>query len=71
VTATDADEGQNGHVKYSFHRISERASELFDLESKTGEITLKEYLDFEETSSLELEVQARDGGELFDAAKVT
>ncbi|NXB59951.1 PCDG9 protein, partial [Struthidea cinerea] len=69
--ATDADEGQNGHVKYSFHRISERASELFHLESKTGEITLKEYLDFEEISSLELQVQARDGGELFDVAKVT
>ncbi|NXI88272.1 PCDGA protein, partial [Rhipidura dahli] len=71
VTATDADEGQNGHVKYSFHRISESASELFHLESKTGQITLKENLDFEEMSSLEMEVQARDGGELFDAAKVT
>ncbi|NXL76040.1 PCDGA protein, partial [Leptocoma aspasia] len=71
VTATDTDEGLNGHVKYSFHRISERASKLFQLESKTGEITLKENLDFEEISSLEMEVQARDGGELFDAAKVT
>ncbi|NXY14291.1 PCDG7 protein, partial [Atrichornis clamosus] len=71
VTATDADEGQNGHVKYNFHRISERASELFHLESKTGKITLKEYLDFEEITTHELEVQARDGGELFDIAKVT
>ncbi|NXA91947.1 PCDG1 protein, partial [Melanocharis versteri] len=71
VTATDADEGLYGHVKYSFHRISERASELFHLESKIGEITLKDNLDFEEISSLELEVQARDGGELFDVAKIT
>ncbi|NWV24947.1 PCDGA protein, partial [Origma solitaria] len=71
VTASDADDGQNGQVRYSFHRISEKASELFHLESKTGKITLKEYLDFEETSSLELEVQAQDGGELFDTAKVT
>nr|XP_032606785.2 protocadherin gamma-A5-like [Taeniopygia guttata] len=71
VTATDDDEGPNGHVKYSFHRISEKASELFDLKSNTGEITLKENLDFEEISSLEMEVQAQDGGELFDAAKVT
>ncbi|NXX29259.1 PCDG1 protein, partial [Nicator chloris] len=70
VTATDADEGPSGHVKYSFHRISERASELFHLETRTGEITLKEKLDFEEISSFEIEVQARDGGGLFDAAKV-
>ncbi|XP_053847325.1 protocadherin gamma-A8-like isoform X8 [Vidua macroura] len=71
VTATDADEGPNGHLKYSFHRISERASELFHLESKTGKITLKKNLDFEDISSFEMEVQARDDGALFDSAKVT
>ncbi|XP_063269933.1 protocadherin gamma-A2-like [Prinia subflava] len=70
VTATDADEGQNGHVKYRFHKISDRASELFYLGSETGEITVKDDLDFEEISSHELEVQARDGGELSDTAKV-
>ncbi|NXC33447.1 PCDG2 protein, partial [Campylorhamphus procurvoides] len=70
VTATDADEGLNGQVKYSFHRISNRASELLHLDSETGEITLKDNLDFEEISSHELEVQARDGGELSDRAKV-
>ncbi|XP_063024561.1 protocadherin gamma-A10-like isoform X12 [Melospiza melodia melodia] len=71
VMATDADEGLYGDVKYSFHRIPERASKLFHLESNTGEIILKENLDFEEISSFEIEVQARDGGALFDAAKVT
>ncbi|NXO64264.1 PCDG1 protein, partial [Phainopepla nitens] len=70
VTATDADEGQNGHVKYSFHKISDRASELFYLDSETGEITVKDNLDFEEISSHELEVQAHDGGELSDTTKV-
>ncbi|NXT59413.1 PCDG1 protein, partial [Pluvianellus socialis] len=69
-TATDADEGPNGHVKYSFHKISDRASKLFDLDSGTGEISLKDDLDFEEMSLHELEVQAHDGGELFDTAKV-
>ncbi|NWW07816.1 PCDGH protein, partial [Oreocharis arfaki] len=48
----------------------DQPSELVHLESKTGGITLKEALDFEKISSLELEVQARDGGELFDMAKV-
>ncbi|XP_041280359.1 protocadherin gamma-B7-like, partial [Onychostruthus taczanowskii] len=70
VTATDADEGLNGQVKYSFHKISDRASELFNLHSETGEITVKDDLDFEEISSHELEVQAHDGGELSDTAKV-
>ncbi|KAM9266184.1 LOW QUALITY PROTEIN: uncharacterized protein FYN16_006672 [Cariama cristata] len=71
VTASDQDEGLNGHVKYSFHKISDRASELFHLDSETGEITVKDVLDFEEISAHELEVQARDGGELFDTAKMT
>ncbi|XP_063024552.1 protocadherin gamma-A10-like isoform X4 [Melospiza melodia melodia] len=70
VTATDADEGLNGQVKYSFHKISDRASELFNLDSEKGEITVKNALDFEEISSHELEVQTHDGGELFDTAKV-
>ncbi|NXS82233.1 PCDGA protein, partial [Erpornis zantholeuca] len=71
VTATDADEGLNGHVKYNFHSISDRASELFSLDSETGEITLKDNLDFEEMSLHELEVQAHDGGELSDETKVS
>ncbi|XP_064527558.1 protocadherin gamma-A10-like [Pseudopipra pipra] len=70
VTATDPDEGLNGQVKYSFQRISHSASELFHLDSETGEIAVKNGLDFEEISSHELEVQAGDGGELSDTAKV-
>ncbi|XP_054024587.1 protocadherin gamma-A12-like [Dryobates pubescens] len=70
VTATDADEGMNGHVKYSLKKITEKASKIFQLDSETGVIILVRPLDFEEGDSYELEVQARDGGELFDTAKV-
>ncbi|NXO03970.1 PCDG7 protein, partial [Rhinopomastus cyanomelas] len=70
VTATDADEGINGHVKYSFHKISDQASETFHLDSETGELSLKAYLDYEEISAYELEMQAHDGGGLLDTAKV-
>ncbi|XP_064528396.1 protocadherin gamma-A10-like [Pseudopipra pipra] len=70
VTATDADEGLNGHVKYSFHKITDRESELFHLDSETGEITLKRDLDFEEISSHQLQVLARDDGGLSDTSKV-
>ncbi|XP_030921357.1 protocadherin gamma-A2 [Geospiza fortis] len=71
VTATDADEGLYGHVKYSLKKVSDMASNIFHLDSESGAITLLQSLDFEEGDSYELEVQARDGGGLFDTAKVT
>ncbi|NWZ88785.1 PCDGB protein, partial [Poecile atricapillus] len=70
VTATDADEGLNGEVKYSFKKITEIASNIFTLDSQTGAITLLQSLDYEEGDSYQLEVQARDGGGLFDTAKI-
>ncbi|XP_064244267.1 protocadherin gamma-A6-like isoform X6 [Passer domesticus] len=71
VTASDADEGPNGHVKYSFKKITDKASKIYDLDSESGDITLLRSLDFEEGNSYELEVQAQDGVGLFDTAKVT
>ncbi|NWZ17501.1 PCDG7 protein, partial [Agelaius phoeniceus] len=71
VTATDTDEGLNGHVKYSLKKVSDMASEIFRLDYETGEILLLRSLDFEEGNSYELEVQAYDGGGLFDTTKVT
>ncbi|XP_068062402.1 protocadherin gamma-A6-like [Anomalospiza imberbis] len=70
VTATDNDEGLYGRVKYTLKKITERASKIFHLDSETGAITLLRSLDFEEGDSYDLEVQARDGGQLFDTAKV-
>ncbi|XP_040460715.1 protocadherin gamma-A2-like [Falco naumanni] len=70
VTATDTDEGLNGHVKYSYQTASLKSSKIFDLNSETGAVTVVRSLDFEEAESYELEVQARDGGGLSDTAKV-
>ncbi|XP_027765059.1 protocadherin gamma-A9-like [Empidonax traillii] len=70
VTAADADEGLNGHVKYSLKTITEKALQIFQLNAETGEITLLRSLDFEEGDDYKLEVQARDGGSLSDIAKV-
>ncbi|XP_059681580.1 protocadherin gamma-A10-like [Gavia stellata] len=70
VAAADADEGLNGDVKYSLKKITEKTSQIFQLDSATGAITLVRSLDFEEGDSYELEVQARDGGGLSDTAKV-
>ncbi|XP_072728573.1 protocadherin gamma-A2-like [Ciconia boyciana] len=70
VTATDADEGLNGHVKYSLKKITEKASKIFQLDVEAGAISLVRIRDFEEGDSYEVEVQARDGGGLSDTAKV-
>ncbi|NXE02956.1 PCDGA protein, partial [Chaetorhynchus papuensis] len=70
VTATDADEGLNGKIKYSFKKITDKASQTFQLDGDTGAITLWRSLDFEEGDSYELELQAHDGGALSDTTKV-
>uniref|UniRef100_A0A8C9N392 Cadherin domain-containing protein n=1 Tax=Serinus canaria TaxID=9135 RepID=A0A8C9N392_SERCA len=70
VTASDSDEGPNGHVKYLLKKITERASQIFQLDAEIGAVTLLRSLDFEEGDSYELDVQARDGGGLSDTAKV-
>ncbi|NXB33908.1 PCDG7 protein, partial [Eulacestoma nigropectus] len=70
VTASDADEGLNGHVKYSLKAVTEKASSIFHLDAESGAITLVRSLDFEESDYYEMEVQARDGGGLYNIAKV-
>ncbi|NXI11831.1 PCDGA protein, partial [Irena cyanogastra] len=71
VTATDADDGLYGLVKYSMKKETDMESDIFHLDSDTGAIKLSKSLDFEEVDSYELEVQAHDSGALFDTAKVT
>nr|XP_027324124.2 protocadherin gamma-A5-like [Anas platyrhynchos] len=71
LTATDADEGLNGDVKYSFKEFSTKASKMFYLDPETGSIRLLRSLDFEEGDSYDLQVQARDGGGLSDTAAVS
>ncbi|NWQ72341.1 PCDG9 protein, partial [Neopipo cinnamomea] len=70
VTATDADEGLNGHVKYSLKKVTDMASNIFHLDSETGAITVVQSLDFEEGDTYELEVQARDSGGISEMTKV-
>ncbi|XP_069061408.1 protocadherin-17 isoform X2 [Pleurodeles waltl] len=63
LNATDADEGANGEVVYSFSgSTAERVRELFAIDPRTGIITLRAPLDYEESPLLEMDVQARDQG---------
>ncbi|XP_012815153.2 protocadherin gamma-B5 isoform X5 [Xenopus tropicalis] len=70
LNATDADEGVNGHIVYSFSHISKIAQQTFTIDSHTGEIRTKGTLDFEITKAYEIIVEARDGGGLFSHTKV-
>ncbi|XP_072120755.1 protocadherin Fat 4-like [Mobula birostris] len=63
LNATDPDDGVNGEIMYSFSsHISATARKLFDVNPKTGDITLKGQLDYEESSAIEINIQAMDKG---------
>ncbi|CAM5133741.1 unnamed protein product [Eretmochelys imbricata] len=70
VRATDNDEGSYAQISYVFSHIPEKARQKFSLDPETGEITLKEPLDFEETRDYTLVVEAKDGGGLVTHCKV-
>uniref|UniRef100_A0A3Q1CP51 Cadherin domain-containing protein n=1 Tax=Amphiprion ocellaris TaxID=80972 RepID=A0A3Q1CP51_AMPOC len=70
VGATDADEGVNGDVTYQFGHVSEDDVNVFSIDHKTGEIRVTGEIDFEEMSSFEMLVQAKDGLGLTSYAKV-
>ncbi|XP_054424259.1 protocadherin gamma-A11 isoform X3 [Pteronotus mesoamericanus] len=70
VNATDPDEGINGEVVYSFRNVESKVSEVFQLDPRTGEVSIEGPLDFEKYKSYEMEIQGQDGGGLSTTAKM-
>ncbi|CAH7008877.1 Pcdhb16 [Phodopus roborovskii] len=62
VSATDKDIGVNGQISYSLFQASDDISKTFSIHPLTGEVRLKEQLDFEKTQSYEVNIEARDAG---------
>ncbi|KAM9103941.1 protocadherin gamma-B1-like [Megaptera novaeangliae] len=62
VIATDQDEGINAEITYAFLSAPTSTSLLFILYPNTGDITTNGTLDFEETSTYMLSIEAKDGG---------
>ncbi|XP_052342975.1 protocadherin gamma-A11-like [Oncorhynchus keta] len=60
VSATDADDGANGEVTYNFDHVSDEYVHLFSLDHKTGEVRIIGKVDYEEASSYELQIRAKD-----------
>ncbi|XP_074866169.1 protocadherin gamma-A4-like [Carettochelys insculpta] len=70
VNATDADEAGNSEVTYSLRKVKDKASGLFRVDSKTGEVSTAGQLDHEEAALYEMEVQAKDAGDLSARSRV-
>ncbi|KAG9335346.1 hypothetical protein JZ751_005348 [Albula glossodonta] len=63
VNASDLDDGANGDVTYAFgDKFRSHSSELFDLDTKSGEIKVKGLVDFEDEQMYEINIQASDKG---------
>ncbi|XP_046715389.1 protocadherin gamma-A11-like isoform X6 [Silurus meridionalis] len=71
VSATDKDKGSYGEVTYSFSQSTGKENiNLFSIDSDTGEIHLKGFLDFEKSKQYEIDVEAIDSGGLINTSKV-
>ncbi|XP_029402619.1 protocadherin alpha-3 isoform X9 [Mus pahari] len=63
VDASDLDEGVNKDIVYSFHQdMSPEILSKFHLDPISGYITAKGNIDFEETKSFEIQIEAADKG---------
>ncbi|XP_028316138.1 protocadherin alpha-8-like [Gouania willdenowi] len=65
VNATDLDQGANSEIIYLFGKdVDSKLMKLFSIDENTGEIKVKGKLDFEKSSSYELDIQASDKGQV-------
>ncbi|XP_028815759.1 protocadherin alpha-C2-like [Denticeps clupeoides] len=63
LNATDLDEGSNADIEYSFSLYtSEKTQETFSLNPNSGEIRVKEMINYEELRIYDMEVIAKDKG---------
>uniref|UniRef100_A0A3B4A035 Cadherin domain-containing protein n=1 Tax=Periophthalmus magnuspinnatus TaxID=409849 RepID=A0A3B4A035_9GOBI len=63
LNATDLDEGSNSDITYSYSLYtSEKAQETFNLNAKSGEITVKGVLNYEDYKIYDMEIIATDKG---------
>ncbi|XP_059378015.1 protocadherin gamma-A4-like isoform X8 [Carassius carassius] len=70
VSAADADAGLNGRITYYFYKQKGTASQLFNIDSDTGIVSVAGEIDHEKDTKFELTVEARDQGGLTDSSKI-
>ncbi|KAM6940114.1 protocadherin-10a isoform 2-T2 [Xenentodon cancila] len=63
LNATDVDEGPNGEIVYSFSsHNAPRIKDLFNIDARTGRIEVAGEVDYEESSTHQIYIQAKDLG---------
>ncbi|CAJ1058683.1 protocadherin beta-16 [Xyrichtys novacula] len=62
LNATDLDEGVYGEVSYSFSHLSDKMGGVIEINPLSGEVRVAGPIDYEDASTHELDVQAKDGG---------
>ncbi|XP_030251992.1 protocadherin alpha-3-like [Sparus aurata] len=63
VNATDLDQGANSEIIYSFGKeVDARLMDVFSIDVNTGEIQVIGQIDFEQSKSYEIDIQASDKG---------
>ncbi|XP_067374262.1 protocadherin alpha-3-like isoform X6 [Channa argus] len=64
LNATDADEGLNSEIEYSFRKKGQNhVLDLFQIDSRSGVISVKGKIDYEEYPAFEIHAQASDKGQ--------
>ncbi|VFV35713.1 protocadherin gamma-b1-like, partial [Lynx pardinus] len=69
VTAIDQDEGINAEITYSFKTVRDIGN-MFMLDHQSGEIKSKGPIDFENSSSYTMSIEAKDGGGMATECKI-
>nr|DAA06568.1 TPA_inf: protocadherin alpha 9 unspliced isoform [Anolis carolinensis] len=65
LNATDVDEGTNREISFSFStHVASNFRKIFSINSNTGEVTVNGKVDFEDRSVYDLQIVAKDKGNL-------
>nr|XP_020447287.1 protocadherin Fat 4-like [Monopterus albus] len=70
VSASDKDGGSNAEISYAISNSKRRLTDLFQIERKTGEVTLLGEIDYEKAKLYQIDIEAIDSGGLSDSSKI-